>query len=112
VRLRALVALLVVALAGLLPLAYASPPDPSWIEGFWDGADHDDVVLLAMASAEAVAPAVVVVAVARELTGFVWAALSMPAEPAASEGRQPGPPLPTGEAPPRSTRGLRRGATL
>ena len=66
-RLRALVALLVVALAGLLPLAYASPPDPSWIEGFWDGADHDDVVLLAMASAEAVAPAVVVVAVARDV---------------------------------------------
>ena len=28
----------------LLPLAHASPPDPSWIAGYWDDGDHDDVV--------------------------------------------------------------------
>jgi hypothetical protein len=29
----------------VLPLAYASPPDPSWITGFYDDADGDDAVL-------------------------------------------------------------------
>ena len=30
----------------LLPLAHASPPDQTWIAGFYDDADYDDVVLL------------------------------------------------------------------
>src|SRR5262249_11733519 len=30
----------------LPPIAFASPPDPSWIVGFYDGADGDDVVNL------------------------------------------------------------------
>ncbi len=34
-------------LAGLVPLAYASPPDAAWISGFYDDADYDDVVVLA-----------------------------------------------------------------
>ncbi len=29
-----------------LSLAYASPPDPSWIRGVYDGDDYDDVVIL------------------------------------------------------------------
>ena len=29
----------------LTSLCYASPPDPTWIAGFYDNADHDDVVL-------------------------------------------------------------------
>jgi len=41
--------LLVVVLIGLLfvlsPMAFASPPDPSWLGGFWDDADFDDVIL-------------------------------------------------------------------
>lgn len=32
------------ALVILTPLAYASPPDPVWISGFFDEGDHDDVV--------------------------------------------------------------------
>ena len=36
---------LVAALVALMPLAHASPPDPSWIAGFYDAADHDEVVL-------------------------------------------------------------------
>ena len=36
----------VVALVLLPALAFASPPDPSWIAGFYDGADGDDVVSL------------------------------------------------------------------
>lgn len=42
-----LVALLLLgALAALSPLAYASPPDPTWIAGLYDDGDSDAVVLL------------------------------------------------------------------
>src|SRR5215475_15995075 len=45
---RAIVAALPIVLAlMLLPLlAFASPPDPSWVAGFYDGADGDDIVSL------------------------------------------------------------------
>jgi hypothetical protein len=52
VRPRALVALLLVlVVAGLTPLAKASPPDPTWVAGFWDNGDYDDIVLLICATA-------------------------------------------------------------
>ena len=38
--------LLLVPLVWLTPLAYASPPDQTWIGGLYDDADYDDVVLL------------------------------------------------------------------
>ncbi|HXJ82964.1 MAG TPA: hypothetical protein VMS64_30275 [Candidatus Methylomirabilis sp.] len=38
-----LIALIIVSLT---PLAYASPPDPSWIRGLYDGGDFDDVVVM------------------------------------------------------------------
>ena len=38
--------LLLAALVGLTPLAYASPPDPTYISGLWDNGDYDDVVVL------------------------------------------------------------------
>jgi len=41
---RALVLLLLVCLVSLSPLAYASPPDPTWMDGFFDDLDFDDVV--------------------------------------------------------------------
>jgi len=28
----------------LTPLAYATPPDPTWLSGYWDDDDFDDVV--------------------------------------------------------------------
>jgi hypothetical protein len=28
----------------LTPLAYADPPDPTWLFGYWDDDDFDDVV--------------------------------------------------------------------
>jgi len=41
-----LAAMLVVGtLVALVPLAHASPPDPNWISGLYDDADHDDAVL-------------------------------------------------------------------
>jgi hypothetical protein len=41
----ALVLVLAVCLFGSTPLAYASPPDPTWIEGIYDDADGDDVIV-------------------------------------------------------------------
>ncbi|SRR5712691_3784485 len=35
------------ALGTLTALAYATPPDQTWMGGLYDNADHDDVVLLA-----------------------------------------------------------------
>src|SRR5215831_19434543 len=43
---RRVVLLILVALTiGLTPAALASPPDPHWLTGLYDDADHDDVVL-------------------------------------------------------------------
>ena len=52
---RVLTLLLLVPLVWLTPLAYASPPDQTWIGGFYDDADYDDVVLLALSLAVALA---------------------------------------------------------
>jgi hypothetical protein len=48
---RPLALLLLLASVAILPaLASASLPDPSWIHGIFDGADYDDVVVLAAAT--------------------------------------------------------------
>jgi hypothetical protein len=39
-----LILVLVASLLTLTAMAYANPPDPSWISGFYDDADFDDVV--------------------------------------------------------------------
>ena len=45
-RLRGLVALVLVGLIlWLTPAAYADPPDPTWIGGYWDDDDFDTVVV-------------------------------------------------------------------
>jgi len=55
VSLRRLIVLtLVAALFALTPLAQASPPDQTWIGGFYDDADYDDVVLFLTAGLHAV----------------------------------------------------------
>jgi len=41
---------LCILLSGLSVLAYASPPDPSWVRGVYDDADFDDVVCLILAN--------------------------------------------------------------
>jgi hypothetical protein len=40
-----------------VPLAHATPVDPTWVAGFWDDGDYDDIVLLVCATAAAVPPA-------------------------------------------------------
>src|SRR5262249_773096 len=43
--------LVVLTLAALTPLAYATPPDQTWIAGLYDNADYDDVVALVTSTA-------------------------------------------------------------
>jgi hypothetical protein len=51
---RPVVAMVLIPIALLLTsLAYASPPDPTWVGGFWDDGDFDDVVI-AVGSAVAI----------------------------------------------------------
>ena len=51
-KLRAwLLLLLVGVLVSVTPLAYTSPPDPSWIGGIYDGGDFDDVVVFIVSAA-------------------------------------------------------------
>jgi len=57
-RLSAVVILLVVG--WLVPLAYASPPDQTWIPGITDNADHDDAVILVTSAVGAVATVITV----------------------------------------------------
>jgi len=57
VRLSPLLALLlVVVIVGLAPATYADPSDPTWVGGYWDDDDFDDVVFL-LEGAVAVVPA-------------------------------------------------------
>jgi hypothetical protein len=59
------------ALLALVPLAHASPPDPIWIAGIYDGDDFDEVV--SMLTGNDVGPPV-------QLTGTVpFLAVSAPA---------------------------------
>jgi len=55
-RVPALALVLALALLALTPLAYASPPDPVWISGFFDDGDNDDAVFLITSSAAALDP--------------------------------------------------------
>ena len=45
-----LVWLLVLVLGALAALAYATPPDPTYISGLWDDDDSDNVITLATSS--------------------------------------------------------------
>jgi len=44
----ALSVLVVLTFGTITPLAYVMPPDQTWIAGFYDHADYDDVILAVM----------------------------------------------------------------
>jgi hypothetical protein len=52
-------ALLLIGPIAVTAIAYASPPDPSWIGGIYDDADYDDVVTLATSATGDLAPALI-----------------------------------------------------
>jgi len=37
---------IVVLQCALVPMAYASPPDPTYLAGIWDNADYDEIIIL------------------------------------------------------------------
>jgi len=43
--LQILIPVFIALLIGLRALAFADPPDPTWISGFWDAGDYDDVII-------------------------------------------------------------------
>ena len=47
---------LLLALVALTPLAYATPPDPTWVSGFFDDDDNDNGVFLVTSSLVALDP--------------------------------------------------------
>jgi len=49
-----LVILLLCSIVSVTPLAFASPPDPSWIPGIYDEDDQDNVITLATSAFHAV----------------------------------------------------------
>jgi hypothetical protein len=52
----ALLFALVTVLIVLLPLAYAEPPDPTWVSGYFDDGDRDDTVFVVTSSLATVDP--------------------------------------------------------
>jgi hypothetical protein len=54
VKYRLLQALLAVLVLTLTPLAHASPPDQTWLNGLYDNGDYDDVVLLVLSNVVAI----------------------------------------------------------
>lgn len=54
-RLRYVLLVLAACITVLTPLAYASPPDPSWIKGVYDDDDFDNVVVIVTSGVGAVA---------------------------------------------------------
>lgn len=48
--------MLLTVLVALIPLAYAMPPDPVWISGFFDNGDSDDAVFLITSSTATLDP--------------------------------------------------------
>jgi hypothetical protein len=79
----------------VVPLAAASPPDPTWIAGFWDDDDFDDVVTQIALLASTSDTAVPAPPVAGAPSGRPAAAASPPlrsAVPLSLTGRAP--PLP------------------
>jgi hypothetical protein len=56
VQMLALLVALLVVLVVLTPLAYATPPYPTWVSGFFDDDDNDNGVFLITSSLAALDP--------------------------------------------------------
>jgi len=52
----ALLFALVTVLVAMIPLAYAEPPDPTWVSGYFDDGDYDDAVFVVTSSLATVDP--------------------------------------------------------
>jgi hypothetical protein len=52
-------AVLAILVVGLTPIAYADPPDPTWLGGYWDDDDFDSVVAFIASAAAVVASPII-----------------------------------------------------
>jgi len=57
---RSCAVLLVAALLALVPAAYADPPDPTWIGGYWDDDDFDNVAIFIVSACAVEVPSLTV----------------------------------------------------
>ena len=87
--------LFVCVMTALTPLAHASPSDPSWIAGFWDDGDYDDIVILITSSVGAVEPHLLSDArLVQPVVGFIPAVAEEPVPaPTASANQTRAPPV-------------------
>lgn len=92
---RMLAPVVLVALLTLTPVAYASPPDETWISGIYDNDDFDDVILVITGHLGAVAPDVVRLSrpLAYIVRLVVLVGTDAPTVPAPSSGPIRAPPL-------------------
>jgi hypothetical protein len=92
---RLLVLLLVGVLGTLVPLAHATPPDPSWVAGLWDDGDRDDAVQAVLDAADAtdLNPAVTVDVIHAVTVQHTPAAAPAPATPSSPSYLGRAPPL-------------------
>jgi hypothetical protein len=91
---RILALLLVVVLAGLASATYAKPPDPTWIAGYWDDHDFDDVVILLYGSVALASALAVHAAPPAPVVSFIDCAEAFAAPTAVDETASPrAPPL-------------------
>ena len=92
-----MLALLLVALVLLLaPATYASPPDPTWLSGYWDDDDFDDVVLLLEGTVAVVPPLTIDATPPRDVVALLDdaepATVTTPVDATASPRAPPLPP--------------------
>src|SRR5438093_3745212 len=52
-------AVLAILVVGLTPIAYADPPDPTWLGGYWDDDDFDNVLAFIASALAIVAPPII-----------------------------------------------------
>jgi len=51
--------LLAIFAVALTPIAYADPPDPTWLGGYWDDDDFDNVIEFITCASAIIAPLVI-----------------------------------------------------
>jgi hypothetical protein len=86
--------LLAVPLLTLVPLAHASPPDPTWISGLYDDADHDDAVIaITDASGSPARDAAAIVPAGLSGTAMAFAGPKRPSKPSRITLLDRSPPL-------------------
>jgi hypothetical protein len=82
------VLVLLVLLLVLAPLAHVTPIDPTWLAGYYDEGDHDDVILAAITG---VGVAAVVTATVVRLLSILTLPAPPPALAPTSDRPSPGP---------------------